>query len=227
MKKVFAAMTAVLMTLALAACGATPPPAEESAPAILQSSEGTPSSSEPAEEAGEASSQQEQAPSSQAAEAKGLVVYFSWSGNTELVATEIQKQTGADIFALTPETPYTEDYNAVLDVAQEEQKNNARPAISAEIENFADYDTIYVGFPIWWADMPMLLYTFFDSYELSGKTIAPFCTSGGSGFSNTIAAMEALEPQAVITEGLHIGTSGASDSGAAVTDWLNKIGLAE
>lgn len=156
---------------------------------------------------------------------KSLVVYFSWSGNTENVAESIQKQSDADMFEIIPEIPYSEDYDTVVDLAQEEQRNHARPKIDGHIENIADYDVIYVGFPNWWGDMPMILYTFFDDYDLSGKTIAPFCTSGGSGLSNTVNEIKKLEPDAAVTQGLHIGSSSASDSDQAVKNWLSEIGF--
>lgn len=158
---------------------------------------------------------------------RSLVVYFSWSGNTESVARSIQSQTDSDIFELIPQTPYSDDYNTVLDIAQEEQRTDARPAISGSIDNIEQYDVIYVGFPNWWGDMPMILYTFFDSYDLSGKTIAPFCTSGGSGFSGTINTMKSLEPNATVIDGLHIGSSSASNPDSAVSGWLNETGLAK
>ena len=110
---------------------------------------------------------------------KSLVVYFSWSGNTENVAKSIQTQTGADIFEIVPATPYSDDYDTVVDLAREEQRNSARPAISDSIENIEQYDVIYVGFPNWWGDMPMILYSFFDEYDFSGKTIVAFATNGG------------------------------------------------
>lgn len=155
---------------------------------------------------------------------KSLVVYFSWSGNTENVAQEIQQQTKADIFEIVPEVSYTDDYDALLDLAQEEQRNDVRPAISDRIENIDDYDVIYVGFPNWWGDMPMILYTFFDTYDLSNKTIAPFCTSGGSGLSNTVEEIKDLEENAIVTDGLHIGSSSASDPESDVSEWLQEIG---
>ncbi len=120
---------------------------------------------------------------------------------------------------------YSDDYDAVVDLAQEEQRENARPAISGSIDNIGDYDVIYVGYPNWWGDMPMILYTFFDSYDLSGKTIAPFCTSGGSGLSNTVNEIKELEPDATVTDGLHIGSSSASSPDNAVSDWLAGLGL--
>lgn len=154
---------------------------------------------------------------------KALVVYFSHSGNTESVAKEIQSQTGADIFEIVPATPYTTDYNTLLDVAQNEKRDNARPAISGTVENLDDYDIIYLGFPNWWADMPMVLYTFLDTYDLSGKTIAPFVTSGGSGFSNTISTIKSMEPNATITDGLAIRDSAAGNPASAVSGWLEKL----
>ena len=158
---------------------------------------------------------------------KSLVVYFSWSGNTENVAKSIQTQTNSDLFEIVPKTPYSDDYNTVVDLAQEEQKNNARPEIADVIENIEQYDMIYVGFPNWWGDMPMILYTFFDTYDLSSKTIAPFCTSGGSGLSNTVNEMKELEPNATATSGLHIGSAASSNPDDAVSQWLNEIGIAE
>ena len=158
---------------------------------------------------------------------KSLVVYFSWSGNTENVANAIKEQTDSDIFEIVPATPYSDDYDTVVDLAQQEQRDNARPEIADSIENFAEYDVVYVGFPNWWGDMPMILYTFFDSYDLSGKTIAPFCTSGGSGLSNTVNEMKELEPGATVTYGLHIGSSASSDPDDTVGKWLSEIGLAK
>lgn len=153
-----------------------------------------------------------------------LVVYFSWSGNTEAVANEIAAQTGADIFELIPETPYTDDYDELLDIAQNEQSSDARPQIAESID-LSDYDTVFIGYPNWWADMPMIVYTFFDEYDLSGKTIAPFCTSGGSGFSGTLSTIAELEPDAEITEGLHISGSSADKCADDVSQWLLGTGL--
>ena len=181
-------------------------------------------------------SQQPSTPNSAAAEessdtsapaetgSESLVVYFSWSGNTENVAKSIQSQTNSDIFEIVPVIPYSDDYDTVLDLAQEEQKNNARPEISGSIESLEQYDVIYVGFPNWWGDMPMILYTFFDTYDLSGKTVALFCTSGGSGLSNTVREVKTLEPNATVTDGLHIRDNDADNPESAVSEWLKDIG---
>lgn len=156
-----------------------------------------------------------------------LVVYFSWSGNTENVANAIASATGADVFEIIPEEAYIDDYNALLDIATQEKESGARPAIAESIEDIAQYDIIYVGYPNWWSDMPMILYTFFDSYDLSGKTIAPFCTSGGSGLSDTVNSIRELEPDADVLEGLHIGSSSADNPEDAVSDWLSSLELVE
>lgn len=154
---------------------------------------------------------------------KELVAYFSWSGNTENVANSIAARTGADIFKIVPAEPYTNDYDELLDIATKEKQDGARPEIADTIENFEQYDVVYVGYPNWWSDMPMILYTFFDSYDLSGKTIAPFCTSGGSGLSGTVNSIKELEPEAEVLDGLHIGDSASSDPDSAVEEWLESL----
>lgn len=223
MKKLLSLVLTLTLAFSLAACtnsGTTESstPASSSAPessAVSEESTPAPESAQP-EEASQ--------PETEASSAS-LVVYFSWSGNTESVANEIQVQTGADIFEIVPVEPYTDDYNALLDIAQEEQANGARPAIAETVENFEQYDTVYFGFPNWWGDMPMILYTFLDAYDFSGKTIAPFVTSGGSGFSGSIGTIESMEPEAAVTEGLSLGSSQAAEPAAAVTEWLAAIGL--
>ena len=159
-------------------------------------------------------------------EGTALIAYFSWSGNTEAVAQEIQAQTGADLFEIVPAEPYTDDYDELLDIAQEEQSSDARPAI-AETVDLSGYDTVYLGFPNWWGDMPMILYTFLDEYDLSGKTIAPFNTSGGSGFSGSLDTIAEMEPEAEITEGISLGSEEAEDCADEVAEWLANIGMTE
>ena len=233
-KKLFAVMMASMLTFALAACGNTgnngeestiPEPSTMKAPVVETESESeTEESTLPADTSEEAT---ESETDLEDMAVTGVVVYFSWSGNTEAVAAEIQNQTGADTFRLVPAEPYTDDYDALLDIAQEEQKNGARPAISGSIENFDSYEVVYLGFPNWWGDMPMILYSFLDDYDLSGKTIVPFVTSGGSGFSNTIRTIESMEPDAEVLDGLSLGSSQAANAGDAVANWLSGLGLVE
>ena len=229
MKKLLSLVLTLTLAVSLAACGnsgTTESDASSSAPessAVSQESASPSESTAPAES--EPPVEESTEPEAEAG-STSLVVYFSWSGNTESVANEIQAQTGADIFEIVPAQPYTDDYNTLLDIAQEEQANGARPAIAETVENFEQYDTVYFGFPNWWGDMPMILYTFLDEYDFSGKTIAPFVTSGGSGFSGSIGTIESMEPEATVTEGLSLGSSEAGEPAAAVTEWLAAIGLA-
>lgn len=232
MKKVFSILMVLTLLFSLAACSNNTTNEESSSPTQQSSDQSsTPTeesnsqsdSSQPVEESNNPSDSSTHTETS----SKSLVVYFSWSGNTENVAKAIQSQTDSDIFEIVPATPYSDDYDTVVDLAQEEQRNNARPAISGNIENIEQYDVVYVGFPNWWGDMPMILYTFFDTYDLSGKTVALFCTSGGSGLSGTVNEVKSLEPDATVTEGLHIGSGSASSPDDAVREWLNDIGLAK
>ncbi len=227
MKKIISLLTVFTFLFCLAACSSnnTPEGDNPSSSGKIQSSvdnrQDQPDDSQNPPSSSEESSDLADEPTETGS--KALVVYFSHSGNTESVAKEIQSQTGADIFEIVPTTPYITDYNTLLDVAQNEKRDNARPAISGTVENLNDYDTIYLGYPNWWADMPMVLYTFLDTYDLSGKTIAPFVTSGGSGFSNTISTIKSMEPNATVTDGLAIRDSAAGNPASAVSDWLEKL----
>lgn len=169
-----------------------------------------------------------------------LVVYFSVPdnvsnsyveingeqlGNTQYMAYVIQENTGANIFRILPETPYPTNHSALLQVAQEEKRTNARPAIKDEIENFGQYDVVFVGYPNWNADLPMILYTFFDTYDFSGKTIVPFNTHGGSGFSGTREMIARLEPNATMLEGLSISRNSIQNGEQTIVSWIERIGL--
>ena len=159
-------------------------------------------------------------------ENRELVVYFSCTGNTKKVAEEIADQTGANLYEIEPEQPYTEEdlnYGNDNSRANREMNNeNARPEISGKLENISDYDIFYIGYPIWWGDMPKILNTFFDTHDMSGKTIMPFCTSGGSGISKSVNSVKHAEPEAVVKEGLQISGSSSGDTADEVSEWLNK-----
>ena len=147
-------------------------------------------------------------------------------GNTQYVAYIIQENTGADIFRIEPETPYPTDHDTLVDLAAEEQDQAARPAIKDHIENLEQYDTIFIGYPNWWGDMPMILYSFFDEYDFSGKTIVPFNTHGGSGFSNTISTIADLEPDANVNEnGFTVSRNNVQEAESDIIAWLNENGF--
>lgn len=168
-----------------------------------------------------------------------LVVYFSVPdnvsnsyveidgqqlGNTQYMAYVIQENTGGNIFRILPETPYPTDHSALLKVAQEEKQSGARPKIKNEIEHFEQYDVVFIGYPNWNADLPNILYTFFDTYDFSGKTIVPFNTHGGSGFSGTRETIARLEPNATMAEGLSISRNAIQNGEQTVIDWLGRLG---
>lgn len=146
-------------------------------------------------------------------------------GNTQYVANVIQENTDADIFRIEPQIPYTTDHDDLVDLAKEEQNENARPELKANVENIDQYDTIFIGYPNWWGDMPMILYTFFDNNDFSGKTIIPFNTHGGSGFSGTISTIAELEPNAVVNkDGYTVSRNNVQEAESDVLRWLQELG---
>lgn len=156
---------------------------------------------------------------------KILIAYFSWGGNTKGVAEEIQQQTGADLFEITMVHPYSSDYNTVLDEAQRDQNAQARPELATHVENMEQYDTIMLGYPNWWASIPMPIASFLEEYDFSGKTILPFCSHGGGRFGQSLTAIAKLAPNATMGEALSIHYSGGTELSSDVTDWLNSNGI--
>ena len=158
--------------------------------------------------------------------AKELVLYFSVYGTAKIVAEEIAKQTGADIREIIPEVPYDgnrDHYNALLRVAQKEHDTNARPAIKEQLP-IADYDRIYIGYPMWCYTFPMIIYTLFDQYDFSGKTIIPFNTHMGSRDGGTYQTIRELAPKAEVLTGLPVEMSDAENGPAdAVAKWLGSL----
>ena len=238
MKRILLSAAALLLSLTLTACSGG---ANTSSAVSSQPESSTPSSSSSAaEESSESSitssalseSQDSSQPESAAEEATEtgegggtLIAYFSWSGNTKQLAQIIQTETGGELFEIAPATPYTEDYNTLLDVAQQEQADNARPELASQVENWDSYDTVFVGYPDWWSDAPMLIYSFLESYDWAGKTLIPFCTSGGSGFGRSLDKLPNSAPGATILEGFHVNGSSVDGAGEDVTAWLSGLGL--
>lgn len=154
-----------------------------------------------------------------------LIAYFSWGGNTQGIAEEIQKQTGAELFEITLVNPYSNDYNTVLDEAQRDQSEQARPELASHVENMEEYDTIILGYPNWWASIPMPIASFLEEYDFSGKTIIPFCSHGGGRFGQSLTAIEKLAPDAIMGEALSIHYSGGSSMPDDVREWLSDNGI--
>ena len=156
-----------------------------------------------------------------------LVAYFSWGGTTQRMAQQIVAHTGADLFRIEPVTPYPEDYTECTEVALEERDSDARPAISSTIdeEAWAEYDTIFIGCPVWWWTTPMIICTFAESYDFEGKTVVRFCTYASTYRDETLARIVELTPDAahLTGEGLTSGRINEQN----ISSWLREIGLIE
>lgn len=158
-------------------------------------------------------------------DSKILVAYFSWGGTTQRMAQEIVRQTGADLFRIEPVVPYPTEYTPCTEVALEEKNNDARPAIAATVENWEDYDTVFIGCPVWWWTTPMIICTFAESYDFKGKTVVPFCTYASTYRDETLARIVELTPDAahLTGEGLTSGRINEQN----ISSWLREIGLIE
>ncbi|MDE6869035.1 MAG: flavodoxin, partial [Clostridia bacterium] len=160
-------------------------------------------------------------------ESKILVAYFSWSGNTQTLANMVAEKSGGELFRIVPEVAYTND--DVYDRAKAELDNGTRPPLSEHIDEevMAQYDVIFVGFPIWWYDLPMPVWTFLEEYDLSGKTIIPFFShNGSSSGASSISTVKRLCPNSTVVDN-YLSIRGSSVSGAEsqVTNWINNLGI--
>ncbi|HEY9551856.1 MAG TPA: flavodoxin [Prevotella sp.] len=166
---------------------------------------------------------------------KILIVFFSHAGenynvgyvtvgNTKLVANEIQKLTGGDMFEVVAEKNYDMPYNDLIKVAKEEAQKGEKPALKSEAKNIEQYDTIFIGGPIWWGTYPQVMFTFFDKYDLNGKTIVPFTTHEGSGLANCVEDIRKAYPNAKVLDGFAIYGHEARKSMAKVDEWLKRLG---
>ena len=156
-----------------------------------------------------------------------LVLYFSETGNTQRLASIIYNEVGGDLRRIEPVNPYPTG-DALYDYTREERDNDERPEFQDLDINLDDYDTIFIGYPIWWYQMPMIMYTLFDEYDFSGKTIIPFNTHEGSGNGETFDDIRELEPNATVLDGLSIrGGNMSSDQSDVVRAWLQELGFYE
>ena len=233
MKKWLSLLLALAMALSLAACGnsgtqenTSEPPASVSG-SIAEETPAPTDTEAPAEEPAEEPSEEPAESETPTTEDSSsvLIAYFSWSGNTEQVAQIIQQETGGDLFEIAPATAYTDDYNEFLDIAQQEQSDNARPELAGQVENWEQYDTIFVGYPNWWSDAPMAVYTFLESYDWSGKTLVPFNTSASGGFGRSLSGLEESASGAAVLEGISFTERTLGDAQSEVTAWLDELGL--
>ena len=220
MKKAIVILLSLTMILGLTACG-------NSASKTKQpSTEDTFVESKADTESAETSTNMENTDNQDAQEHKILVAYFSATGTTKGVAEHIANGLNADIYEIVPEDPYTDadlnynDNNSRTTIEMNDP--NARPAISGSVENMEQYDIIFVGYPIWWGEAPRIVSTFIESYDFSGKTIVPFCTSGGSGIGSSASNLERLTSGATWLDGRRLN---GSDSQDTVMEWVDSLDL--
>lgn len=177
---------------------------------------------------------------------KILITYFTWPepdgtdantgasrvisngqlyGNTEYIAHIISETTGGDLFAIKTERSYPSSHQAVIDAAKVEADAKQHPKLKTHISNLKDYDIIFVGYPNWWYDMPMAIYSFFDEYDFSGKTIIPFVIHGGSRFSQSVKTIAGIEKNAKVIQGPSVYDENVPDARENIVKWLEKQGL--
>lgn len=248
MKQQIAVIASVLfMALTVTACGASEP---ASAPSAAENDKAAvqeklnKQDSKPYETKADDKQSDESIAATQAeTESNGkniLVAYFSRAdenynvgtiekGNTQIVAEYIANEVGAESFHIETVTPYPADYADCCDVAKQELADKARPEIKGGVENMEQYDIVFLGYPIWWGDMPMAVYTFMDSYDFSDKVVIPFNTHEGSGESGTYSAIESYLPNAQVLDGMAIQGKTAQEFGPdtqqSVRDWLDGLGF--
>ena len=237
MKKIAALLLTLLMAVSVTACAGSSEPAETGSSDVGNSvaeemSEPESSAAESEQENGTAqpgeTEETEPVPETDTGMegAKVLVAYFSATNTTEGVAEHIANGLNADLYEIVPEEPYTEaDLNYNDDNSRSTIEMNdpsARPAISGSVENMEQYDIVFIGYPIWWGEAPRIVSTFMESYDFSGKTIVPFCTSGSSGIGSSDSNLEQLTSGADWLEGRRLN---GSDSEETVMEWVNGLGL--
>lgn len=156
---------------------------------------------------------------------KIFLAYFSWGGTTRGIAQEIAKQAGTEIFEISPAKEYSSDYSTVLEEAQRDQREQARPELRSLPADLDDYDILLIGYPNWWASIPMPIASFLEHYDFSGKTIVPFCSHGGGRLGQSITAISKLAPNAQIGEPLSVHYSGGASLPRDISAWLAKNGI--
>lgn len=153
-----------------------------------------------------------------------LIAYFSLSGNTRLIAQDIQNMVGGELFEIKAVHSYGPDFDSAVEQAREELRTKARPKLTATVKNMQNYDVIFVGFPNWVGTMPMAVFAFLEQYDFSGKTLIPFCTHGTSGVSETITDFKKLNPQADILEYIDFFRNDVKEAEIPLKNWLKKLG---
>ena len=249
MKKLLLLLMAAAIVLSLAACGGNAPSSQSPSSAADAASPAadTPSSSTESSGSTESSLSSKGEEDAEGEEdgsgSNILIAYFTAAENSGVdaiasasfttingtavgrlraVADMIQAETGGDLFSIQTSVVYPADGGELIEYASQEQADNARPELTSHIENLEQYDVVFVGFPTWWYDLPQALYSFFDEYDFTGKTIVPFCTSGGSGMGSSATNLQSAASGASWLSGRRLN-SGVSQS--EIAQWVNGLEL--
>ena len=243
MKKITAILAAALV-LTLTACS-TDDNSSENTSSAPQSTANSTSTESPSNSESTADNSAEQSDNSPTPDNKILIAYFTAAENSGVdavasasysmvngepvgrlraIANMIQTETGGELFSIRTSVVYPADGGELIDYAAEEQREDARPELTSHIDDLDKYDTIFVGYPNWWADLPQVMYSFFDEYDFSGKTIIPFNVHNGSRLSGTVSTIAELEPNAnVITDAFTISERNVPEAVAEVKEWLDGL----
>ncbi len=230
MKKITAVLLTLVMAVSLMACSGNTQTSEteSSNPESSQAEEtSAPESQETNSEAeGDTAQTNAAAGDTETEENKILVAFFSATNTTQGVAEQMADGLGADLYEIVPEEPYTDadlDYNDDNSRSTMEMNDpTVRPAISGSVENMEQYDLVFLGYPIWWGEAPRIVSTFMESYDFSGKTIVPFCTSGGSGIGSSAENLADLTDGAEWIPGQRLDGGSSQDE---IMEWVNSLGL--
>ena len=225
MKQCIAVLLAISLLVSLAACGA-----KEDAPETAVQTQTGAAKTNSADDTPEGDKKIltvyfSSANTNSADAVSSATPYADGAASTAYLAQRIHDAVGGDLVKLTPVKDYPEDYNGTADAAKAERDNDERPQFVPLDVNPEEYDVIFVGYPMWWYTLPMVMYTFFDMYDFSGKTIVPFNTHAGSGDGGTYSEIAAFEPNATVLDGLAVSGSRADKVQDDLTDWLSGLGF--
>ncbi len=154
-----------------------------------------------------------------------FIAYYTRSGNTRKIAELIQKESGGTVFEIVPEEAYPPSYNAVVEQAKKEIREGLKPALKYKADNIGEYDTVFIGSPNWWSTIAPPVRTFLSEYDISGKTVIPFCTHGGGGEARVLNDIAGLCPGSNILSGVSFYGGGGTDAHSRISEWLRGAGL--
>ena len=212
MKKLLTLIVSSALAFSLMACSSQSTAEESTNAAAGNTNTAAENPSAAAETAEEVSAETEEAVTEAAAEAESSA------------EAETSADTNASEETAAPEET-TDDYDELLDIARQEQAEEARPELAAQVENWDSYDMVFVGYPNWWSDAPMTVYTFLESCDWTGKTLVPFNTSASGGFGRSLSGIEESAAGAEVLEGLDLTESELSDAESRISEWLTGLGL--